>query len=780
MNKRYLLLSASALCAGFHSSANAQNVAPNHDPAAPPEAVQAVPAERQSTQPGTGIADIVVTAQRRSESVQKSSLAIAVVGSQDLARQGVGNARDLASVLPNVSIAQAGPFVQTNIRGVGDLSGNALSQPAVSFSLDGVVINQGSEIGGNFFDLARVEVLKGPQGTLYGRNATGGAINLISNRPTHDFSGYITGEYGNYDSKRLTGAINVPISDTFAARLAFNYVDRDGYLSDGTDDDKRKAVRLQVLWNATPGISVRLYGTYNETRGNGGGAVLWPRQPGTGKWTSITDPINAAALEAGTAGLQDPVLPNSFFHQNVWSVGAEINAKLGDFATLTILPAYRGQKYSSYGYSTASFLINAKDNKDDQKSLEVRLSHEDERLKLVIGGFYFNDNTLVHFDTVPLAEAATAIFDFFNTTYDIPSYRNKSLAGFGETTYSLTDKFRVIGGIRYTRDIVSITGQYFDDSINPEPPIPLEGRKVFKAFSWRGGVEYDVGPQSLLFATASRGNKSGGFYAATPIDNSYKPEYLTAFTLGSRNRFFDNKLQVNLEAFYWQYRNQQLAAVGFTADGSVAYITRNAGSSNPRGVEADVIWQPTRSDTVHLTGAYTRAKFASFNIAYPAPLIAALRTGSDCRVPTTASAGAGGLPVYMINCAGAPVPRTPEFSGSADYQHVFFLGNDGKIAANAGGTFATSRYLTSDFFTPETRDKGYVLLNADLTYTAPKSQYSVTAFVRNITNHAVYQGAFSNVLNGFPALFGVSGTPTFVNRTIGPPRTYGVRATFNF
>jgi iron complex outermembrane receptor protein len=738
---------------------------------------------------GSGIADIVVTAQRRSESVQKSSLAISVVGGEELVRQGVANARDLQTVAPAVSINQQGAYVQTNIRGAGDFASNALAQLAVSYSIDGVVIGQGSQIGGNFYDLARVEVLKGPQGTLYGRNATGGAINLISNRPTHKFEGNLTAEYGNYDAKRLTGAINVPVSDSLAVRAAFNLVDRDGFLSDGTDDDKRQAFRLQALWDIAPDVSLRLFGDYAHTGGNGGGAVLWPRQPGTGKWTSYTDPRNVAALAAGTTvtlpglgtfALQGPITPNSFVDNTSWSLSAEFNARLGDFATLTVVPAYRHQKISSNAYTTG-FLLALRDNKDEQKSLEVRLSNESEKLKWVLGGFYFDDDSAIFYDTFSVSDISTLVFQRFNTSYNFPSYRNKSLAAFGEATYSVNDGLRVIGGLRYTEDKVSINGRYEDNSLPPatQPDFILDNRRKFSAVSWRGGVEYDVAPSSMLFLTASKGTKSGGFYAASPVDNSYRPENLTAFTLGSRNRFLDNTLQVNLELFYWKYRNQQLSAVGFTTDANIAYITRNAGASDPRGAEMDVVWQPTKADTLSINLSYNRAKFKKFDLSFPAPLIDALRVGSDCQVPAAPTL-LGGLPVYSVNCAGAPVPRTPEFSGSVNYRHVFDLTNGGNVAIGGGGTFATSRFLTSDFFTPETKDKGYVLLNADLSYTSPDDRYTISAFVRNITNNAVYQGAFSNVLNGFPNLLGTPGTPNFVARNIGAPRTYGIRASFNF
>jgi iron complex outermembrane receptor protein len=301
------------------------------------------------------------------------------------------------------------------------------------------------------------------------------------------------------------------------------------------------------------------------------------------------------------------------------------------------------------------------------------------------------------------------------------------------------------------------------------------GRKTFGSVTWRGGVEYDLAPTSMAYATVSKGYKSGGFFA-TPIggNNSYEPEKVTAFDIGIRNRFFDNTLQVNLAAFYWKYRDQQLSAIGYLSNGDRAYVTRNAGASDPRGFDADVVWKPSRADTLSLSASYTRARFKSFDINFPAAAIGFLRAGPDCTVSATPTSGP--LPAYPISCAGAPLPRTPRWSGSINYQHVFDLNGGATLTSNIGTTMATGRFLTADFFIPETYDGGYVLLNADLTFVTADKKYSVTVYGRNLTKHAVYRGAFSEVLNGF---FGPT-QPNFVYRNIGQPRTYGVRVSAKF
>jgi iron complex outermembrane receptor protein len=733
---------------------------------------EAVPTDPLASS-STGIQEIVVTAQRRTENVQQSSLAIQVVGDKDLVRQGVAEARDLTSVAPNLVISQTGSFTQTNLRGVGDFPIDGLAQLAVSYSIDGVVEASPAGISSNFYDLARIEVLKGPQGTLYGRNATGGAVNILTNRPELSTGGYLTGEAGNFADKHLTGALNFAVSNTLAVRGAFNWIDRDGYLSDGTDDNKRQAGRISMLWEPGERVNLRVSADYAHQGGAGGGTVLFPVQPGTGPWTSISNPINNAALSSATNGLHAPNVGDNRIDNTQWNLIAELNVKLGNFATFTFLPGYRYLDMDEVAYYVGTRYVTDP-QRSKQTTFEARIGNQTNALKWTLGAFHFDEDARFRFAS---AVVQPPILPGFDTTGDISKSVNRSDAVFADANYSLTNRLRIIGGGRYTKDDVYFRGLYTDNSIGAPPPAPQSGQRNFHAATWRGGAEFDVSPHSMAYFTASKGYKSGGFFIVTAgDDNSYRPEQLTAFDLGIRNRFFNNMLQVNLEAYYWLYRDQQLSAVGYTASGGIAFTTRNAGSADPRGIDADVVWKPTRNDTLSFSASYIRARYSAFDIDYPAALISLLRTGPDCRVPSTPGVNASGLPIYRISCAGAPLPRTPEWSGSANYMRVVPLSDGASLAGDIGATLATSRFLSADFYVPELRDGGYVLLNADLSYYAASGKWSVTAFGRNLTDHPVYQGGFPDILNGF----GGPTAPTFIARTIGAPRTYGLRATINF
>ncbi len=245
------------------------------------------------------IDEIIVTAQRREETLQKSSVSVQVVTGAALERAGVTQATDLNRIAPGVQIGTGGNATQIYIRGIGDFAVSALSNPAVAFNVDGVYVARPQGTNSEFYDVDRVEILKGPQGTLYGRNATGGAINVITRKPSLDgMDGRISVDLGNYDLKHVEGALNVPLSATVAIRGAFNIVDRTGYLSDGTDDDVRQAARVNLLWKPSDVFSALLSADYAHEGGHGPGYVMLPRPPGTGPWVSASSASANAILNS--------------------------------------------------------------------------------------------------------------------------------------------------------------------------------------------------------------------------------------------------------------------------------------------------------------------------------------------------------------------------------------------------------------------------------------------------------------------------------------------------
>ena len=267
---KHLILASVSVLAIVALPARAQTV-----PAASPLADNAS-AEAAGPE-GQGLQDIIVTAQRTSESAQKTPVAIAVIKPEELIRQNVTRAEELSRIVPALVATQGGgPNTTFFLRGVGNTTVNSYSDPAISFNYDGVYIGRPNATQGYFFDLQRIEVLKGPQGTLYGRNATGGAINVIPQRPViGETSAQAQASYGNYNAFQGQGAANIPIGDRGALRLAGSFNKHDGYLSDGTGDQKQYSVRGQLLVELTPNLTTRVAADFTHQGGVGAGSFTY-------------------------------------------------------------------------------------------------------------------------------------------------------------------------------------------------------------------------------------------------------------------------------------------------------------------------------------------------------------------------------------------------------------------------------------------------------------------------------------------------------------------------
>lgn len=728
-----------------------------------PAAAQVAPAAEDGTTE-RGVDEIIVTAERRASSVQRTSIDVSVVGAEKI-QQSVSTAQDITKFVPGVQIGQAGSNTQTYIRGVGDPSGNNFGDPSVSFNLDGVVVVSSYGTSASLYDLERVEVLKGPQGTLYGRNATGGVINAITRRPNFaGLEGYVSAEIGNYGRLKTSGALNVPLTDTLAARASFQTVKHDPYLSDGTFSADNRAARLNLLWEPSDKFSLFVSGSIADEGGTESSGVLSPSKCGslgcTGKWTGQLDPIAQAVLmETATPGtlFAQPVdgFPPEIDNKH-YAVSAEMNWDLG-FATLTVLPAYRKGDVYQAGYPGG--ILYAIQDEREQKSVEVRLGNSSDRLTWLIGGFYLNEDQATIVNTYRQLGFATGAARI-STYADLAS---KAL--FGQATFSVTDRLRLIGGLRYTKenkDLNSPSSIVDLNGIIPFP-IPVEGALSFDKITYKVGVEYDLSQRNMIYATHSTGFRSGGFFNSVSLPNTFNPETITAYEIGSKNRFFDNQLQLNVSAFYWKYKDQIVSFLGYTPSGLTAFVTVNAGQSEIYGLSMDGIVKVGENGTFHLGAEYVKSKYNSFQ--YDTPVFAVPTTACGVGAPHL---DAYGNPVATVDCSGFPVLRAPKWSGVVGYEQMFPLGNGGDVTFTWDGTFASGSYADQTFVQQVYRP-AYFVGNFRVDYHAPNKAWSIGAWVRNITNKQVLV-AGSSLLNN----------PTLYDGRSSPPRTYGVTLSANF
>jgi iron complex outermembrane recepter protein len=428
--------------------------------------------ETPAAEETAGIQDIIVTAQRKTESAQKAALAIDVVTSADLEQAGVVSSTTLNAVAPSLYVVQAGGATASYyIRGVGNFTSNSYSDPALAFNYDGVYVGRPTSTTGSFYDLERIEVLKGPQGTLYGRNATAGAINVIPVKPQiGEFSGYASAGYGNYNALDLEAAINAPIGDNGAIRLSGKLVDADGYNEDGTSDTKTEAFRFQFLGEPTDGLSIRVAADYSHSGGFGpGGSYDGTVNFAPGAPASATAPANYVFVPSGLdvrGGLLSPasrayfsrlVIGGSFnnpapldtpFLDNTYvGVNAEVNVDTG-IGTFTFVPAYRHAKLNNL-FNGPSFRGGRVIEKAEQFSAELRLAGKAiGPVDWLLGAYIFDERVV-----------SNSVFNqYVASSIQNTDVTTKSLAFFGRTTFNVSDKFRLVGAGRYTNDRKSIAG----------------------------------------------------------------------------------------------------------------------------------------------------------------------------------------------------------------------------------------------------------------------------------------------------------------------------------
>ena len=781
-----------------------------------PAFAQATPTDASSEDQG-GIADIIVTAQRTEESAQKAALAIAVIKPEELIRQNITRAEDLSRIVPAlVATASGGPNTSFFIRGVGNTTANSYSDPAISFNYDGVYIGRPNSTQGFFFDLQRIEVLKGPQGTLYGRNATGGAVNVIPNRPViGETSGKLQASYGNYDAIQAQGAVNLPIGDSGAFRLAGSYNKHDGYLSDGTADADQYSVRAQALAELTPNLTTRVAADVTHQGGAGTGtyvygtfafnaaanAYLFTPTPQLGDKVGVHDPLTEAFVQtrfiaqAGKNSEATGSYPS--LDVTVWGVTNETNWKT-NAGTLTLQAAYRAATIHSLS-TTSNFRGFSQDEKNNQTTLEARFAGKiGTSVDYLVGAFLLDENI----------NAIAAINQF--TTLPIQNYKTgtNSKAVFGRLALHATDTLTFSAAGRYTSDIKTFNGlsdvftfncgnpfappqdlcptapllplvrsaadviAFYGarnipvGAVGAPPPAILNTPRILrtqiaidsalrtKKFTYRLGADLQVTPSNLLYVSYETGFHGGGFNFGRGRE-TYRPETIRAFTIGSKNRFFDNKVQLNIEGFYWKYKDQQIAQFGtdFSTPPISVFYTDNIGRSTIKGVDVDL--EVLATPTTRLSGnvQYLNTRYDSYTItastAGPVPNFAT----NFCAITRTT--------VFTINCAGAPALFSPKWSFNVGVEQTVKL--DGFKLVATVGTRWRGDYYAATSYQPWVISQAAFQSDASLTLTPDSDRWFITAFINNIENERRISQSNVN---------GTLGTQSAV---ASAPQTYGLR-----
>ncbi|MDZ7878576.1 MAG: TonB-dependent receptor [Saprospiraceae bacterium] len=723
-----------------------------------------------SLQESGTLGELVVTAENRSVSAQTVPISMDLVSGKTLLRQGITDLAGLQNLAPGLSIVTNTVFNQIVVRGVGSHDGAAeLSDQAVTVGIDGEYINRPVALNAAMFDLDRVEVLKGPQGTLYGRNATAGAINIIAKKPTDRTEIDVNATYGNYNTIKTNAVVNLPLGKKAAFRVAGMLSKHDGYRQSsgtgayvgGLDNGNVWAVRAGLMVNPIKNLSIYVAGEYNKTDQLSNSAYGVNMTAEAAKDTTLKG--QAPTKWTTTLPKDFPVATAGFLKNDQGAVRTKITYDLGK-AKLTYSGGYRDVELLSYqplnGFIPETFSFH-NDLKYQTQSHELRINGESNKLIWQAGVFHGSETQNVARGLILAAvKGAFGGKAPFNNFF-IREIDSKTTGVFGQATYQVTEKFGITAGLRNTWDDKNRTAS--DLAAGPMPPnanvtrffypeVPtsmtqtgmrptastLPNSGSWNKLTYLLNFDYKIDDSKMVFAKWSTGYKAGGF------DNigNYDEENLRAIEIGTKNKFLDNRLRLNASVFNYAYQGQQVSVFISTAVGSQI---KNAGNSSYTGVEFDGEMAFTKADRVKFTINYLDASFGDFTL-------------DRQRIATTTE---------KVNVKGNSPIQAPKWTLIAGYDHDFEIGGSN---LNVGvQTMYKSDYFLSPFNFEMDRQKAFTKTDAFITYTAKNSNWDIGVFAQNLEdNRVITNTSFNGAnINGFSWIF-------------GSPRLFGLQANYHF
>lgn len=628
-------------------------------------------------------ADIVVTGTKREERLQDVPQSITLVDSEALQQQNIANVNDLSRAVPSFNTG----FGSVKIRGLGAQTYSRSAEGSVGVVLDGVALSnastQANPVG--LFDIARVEVLMGPQGTLFGRNSSAGVVNIVTNAPDPSkMEMAFHGEIGNRSQRRVQAMANLPITDIAAlrvsaqsSRLATTVYNVPRF---GWDDLQSDSVRARFLAEPGDNVTINLIADYEKFSNAGGGWVVVKSTPGS----FLTNRLTACGIVIGPNNRSNCYSGDGYGRDKAYGVSGQIDWRLGEF-TLTSITANRWLKQSGGGDSDSVPVdvldVNSSTQSISNFSQEVRLTSPASGFaQFVIGGYYFRgtqDATGVQLGSLRVVPFGYKLGQAFVTSID-----SKSLAGFGQATFHLTDALRIIAGARLERQEIEAdtVRRLAPGALAPFSSLaPVSGANKDTSFSYRGGVQYDFSPDLMAYVTYARGYKGAAINDQTTTVLAplvVKPEIPKAWEGGVKATLLDGRMVANFAIFRTDVENYQTQ---FLDSETATYIYGNAPSIRSQGVELTVMGKPIPELTLNGGLTYTDATYGEGYLVACGPTETAAQ---GCQVytvgttTTTASDAAGrklaGVPTWKFVASGeyrAAVSDNVELYLQADVVH---------------------------------------------------------------------------------------------------------------
>lgn len=786
--------------------------------ATPPDGGNSPPANAAPPPPSgpDGQGDIIITAQKTSTLASKTPIALSVFTGKDLDTRGVYSVADLQNIAPALNVGSAARGANITIRGVGTTDISSKGEQGVSFNIDGVPTGVAQIMSLAFLDLDRVEVLRGPQGTLYGKSSTGGAINLITNKPKFDTEASASFELGNYNARRGEAMINVPVvDDVFALRAAAVFNKRDGFIlpvlgapamgpsQRALDDEDNWMVRLTGLVRLGSHADFTLAGTYGKVGGTGNdGSALWFRVINN----------NRSGSAAARSVFYNPYA--GVLHDKFYNITGILNADLGDAVHFTYTGArihlstnddYQPSVTDPVGGGgTPNYTWTAYGSTVKNDSHEIRFSNaRPGPLTWVVGANYtreyiFENDLNWQVSATDLAVPPTSACptpNYLPACYSpnpmiIGPTTHSSKGVFGQGSYAVSDQFKFTLGARYSDDKATRTytiaagpgplpgGLWPDAAGNPcGPPNACIGNHEYGEsksgkLTWRLGADWTPAPNQLFYASVATGYKGGSFNDFDPVTHAtkaYGPEDLIAYEVGYKGRPIPT-LQFNSALYYYDYKHFQLTGATFltpniTGGAPYVLIYTTTPPMKLYGWENELTWTPTRDDTVGLSAALANGSF-----------------GKGAKV--------GFIFVNQVDWSGKRPDSLATFSGTASYEHRFHMATGGFVSARVQTKFSNGYYLSDlggqgNPFTPalanpvlayslpptQYRQPGFTRTDLSLGYTSAGGKWSIMAYVRNVENKLQFIGA--------PQGMG-TGNSDRVFARVADPRTFGARLSISY
>jgi len=727
-----------------------------------------------------GVGEIVVTAQRTEQRLQDVPISISAFSGEDLKRTGTDDITRLNQNTPGFSFGRSGLEARPAIRGVRteNVAGNG--DPTIGFYVDDIYQSRPAQAGQPFIDVARVEVLRGPQGTLFGRNVFGGAVSVVSALPAKDFDFGGDIVVGNYGRVGVTGFVSVPLTDTFAIRIAGTRETRDGYVKNIVVKDNdlyskdTKFVRGTALWTPTDGLEIIVRASYWTEGGTGGQAFGYKPQGG------FVNP-NATQAQFDATGGRD-LTGTLVRNLNFFSLASGQRDGIADFQGrdlgVTVNPdpyVWQGQLRSfadleqtavsgQIKYSTDAFFVRSISSYQDfsynanagevagptaaesrqqrgsqATSQELQVGGVDTNpFQWILGLYYLNDEVFDEFGSF-----RTNINDGIAGSRGPFTAKVISKAAYAQASSYVLPQLRLTGGIRYTEDKKTFDVTNFRivagvDVVNNS--FKLAGK--FKKTTWRAGLDYFVTSDNMLYGNVSTGFRSGGFNGGAGtnplIPATFAPETVTAYEIGSKNRFLNGALQLNLAAYRNDFRDLQVQNQ-FVVGATTLSAIRNAGKAYSQGIEIDLQARPTPELTLNATANFVKTRYTDYITGAP---------------PNYPAAPAG------FSLAGKQIPFNPKSKFTFGGRYDIDLGGSGTLTPSANAIVSSSYYNT-DYNTVLDIQKAYAKFDARLAWRSTDDRYGIDLFVENIGDIAVKNRG----------VFGSQG----LNASYETPRFYGIK-----